>query len=237
LHDPQAIPWVRRGNAPPLPPGEIHVWLLGPPSDDGRERLLEALLDPSERARAEAFVFERHRLAFVLAHGHAREVLAGYLQTTPEAIEFDSLPGGKPRLTDRCLAGRLPLRFNLSHSGDTALLAVALDREVGVDVERVRSLTMAREIAARQLGSDVAATLEGLEGRALDAAFLAAWTRHEAVLKARGAGLFDPGCPQDVAGWQVVQLDAGPTMAAAVAFQRGPVRLGAWMWMGRPEED
>lgn len=234
MSDPHASPWPLRSDALALSRGEVHVWFLGPPSDDGRARSLEALLDASERARAAAFVFERHRSAFVSAHGQAREVLARYLGTSPESLEFVAAPGGKPRLADRCLAGRLPLRFNLSHSGDAALLALALDGEVGVDVERVRSVAMAREIATRQLGSGVAATLDGLEGRALDAEFLAAWTRHEAVLKAQGSGLFSERRPDEDAAWEVVQLDAGPTLKAAVAFRRGPVRVSAWTWAGPP---
>ncbi len=229
-----AIPWPLRCDVPSLSPGEIHVWFLAPPSDEERARSLETLLDPSERARASSFVFARHRAAFVSAHGQAREVLAGYLRTRPEALEFASVPGGKPRLADRCRANDLPVRFNLSHSGDVALLAVALDMEIGVDVEAAREVPTALDIARKHLATGVAAALEGLKGSALDAAFLAAWTRHEAVLKARGAGLFDAGRPGE-GEWQVVQLDAGPTWVAAVAFATGTARVSSWTWAG-PQE-
>jgi phosphopantetheinyl transferase len=52
----------------------------------------------------------------------------------PDRLTFTAGPHGKPSLTDR--AGPVEsVRFNLAHSDDSALIAVARDREVGVDVE------------------------------------------------------------------------------------------------------
>jgi 4'-phosphopantetheinyl transferase len=60
-----------------------------------------------------------------------RALLARYLDAAPDELRFDER--GKPRLDPP-----QPLRFNLSHANDVALLAVATEREVGVDVEEVK---------------------------------------------------------------------------------------------------
>src|SRR3979409_2142049 len=67
------------------------------------------------------------------AGGALRDVLAAYLETSPEAIRIVDGAHGKPEL-----AGG-ELHFNLSHSGDVGLVAVAAEREVGGDVQRTDS--------------------------------------------------------------------------------------------------
>jgi hypothetical protein len=53
----------------------------------------------------------------------------------------------KPALTEA--AGAPALRFNVSHSHRAALIAVTHDREIGVDVERIRDEAADIEIARR----------------------------------------------------------------------------------------
>jgi 4'-phosphopantetheinyl transferase len=105
------------------------------------------------------------------------------------------------------------LRFNLSHSGDVLLVALARDVEVGVDVERIRPVPEMQTIARRWLGLDVVAN---------EREFFEAWTRHEAKLKALGMGL--SGKADDFTGI-VSAIDAGPGYAAAVAWGRSPTCL------------
>src|ERR1700759_4366756 len=94
---------------------------------------IEANLSNHERQRAARFRFPEHALRYRICHAAVRRILGGYLALPPSSVEILALPKGKPRL-----AGDSRLRFNLSHSGDLALLAVAEDLEVGVDVEKVR---------------------------------------------------------------------------------------------------
>ncbi len=117
---------------------------------------------------------------------------------------------GKPQLADPGAA----LRFNLSHSGDLALIAVAWGREVGVDVERVVPRRNLVGLARRALAPGEAERIEALppDGR-LDA-FYAAWTRREAVAKCHGVGL---GAPLPEAAAAVENIDVGRGFKAAVA--------------------
>src|SRR5262249_6355085 len=136
--------------APPLQEGEIHLWLapLDPP-----ERRLSALAEtlcPEERQRAARFYFPEHRRRFTAARRTRRSILGGSAPLAPPELEFCYGPMGKPSLAESCRPGAL--RFNLSHSGELALYAVTLGRELGVDIEQERPLSdmeaMARSVFA-----------------------------------------------------------------------------------------
>jgi 4'-phosphopantetheinyl transferase len=126
------------------------------------------------------------------------EVLAAHAGVDPGDIRVDRAEGGKPFLA----APPGDLHFNLSHSGELAFIAVARGREVGVDVEAIRPLEHARRIAERVFIEE--------------ADFFRNWARREALLKATGAGVLGP-VPAD--GWEVVDVDAGPGYAAALAIR------------------
>jgi 4'-phosphopantetheinyl transferase len=78
----------------------------------------------------------------------------------------------------------------LSHTGDLALVALA-DCEIGIDIEALRPLADAVDLAGRFFCAEEAAEIR----RALPAQqaeiFLRVWTRKEAVLKALGIGIGD----------------------------------------------
>lgn len=162
------------------PAAELHLWQAhldepGWPS--------AGALPAAEAERAAAILPARSRRRWAASRWALRGVLARYLGEEPTAIELREGEHGKPRLA-------LPdggLRFNLSHSGDLALVAVSATLEVGVDVER---------IGARP------------------AAFYAEWTRSEAVAKCHGSGL---GAPLPDAPVAVLEIESEPGYAAAVA--------------------
>jgi len=114
-------------------------------------------------------------------------VLAGYLGRAPERIELRLGAHGKPALAEP----ESTLRFNLSHSGERALIGIAQGEEIGIDVQRFRP-----------------------RGRQRPASYYAAWARKEAVAKCHGVGLWRPLPDAPVA---VRALDVGPGFAAAVA--------------------
>jgi 4'-phosphopantetheinyl transferase len=146
-----------------------------------------------------------------------REVLAAYLEASPEAIRIVAGEHGKPELADG------GLRFNLSHSGDVALVAVARERDVGVDVERIDGRRDVLALAERALGADAAAAVRAAPATDRVAVFHRGWTRREAVAKCAGTGLATPApdTPR-----QVIDLDVGEGYAAALAVEgAAPVRV------------
>ena len=145
-------------------------------------------------------------------------LLAAYLGTT-EPPTLAAGPEGKPRLAD----GPDRFFFNLAHSADLALVAIAPGgTEVGVDVERVKPRRDLVRLAARWLPADAEAIATvGAELR--EELFYAAWTRHEARVKCTGAGLGGPPPGPEVTAWA---LEIDPGYAAAIALF-GTARAGA----------
>ena len=204
------------------------VTVVGEPS-----ALDDALLDDEERARATRFVRPSDRRRFVLAHAALRLVLARCLDTDPTAVRYEHGHHGKPRLRP----GLPSLEFNLSHSGDLVVLAVARDRSVGVDVEQMRYMPDALTIADTHFSAAEREGLRSLSPVERQAAFFRCWTRKEAMVKAVGEGLgralgsfdvdFAPGSKSaltrfdgrsgSVAGWSLRDLTAPAGYVAAGA--------------------
>ena len=184
--------WTRASaDAPPsLAPDAVHVWRVRLDPDGELDDLWELLSD-DERGRAGRLVQAHHRRRFVAAHGALRRILAGYTASAARELAFDRGPHGKPALVVTEGSSRPGLEFNLSHSSDLALVAVARERPVGVDLERWKREMDHLELATRFFSPVEQATLRQLaeRGDALVHGFFAAWTRKEAYLKARGEGV------------------------------------------------
>jgi 4'-phosphopantetheinyl transferase len=147
------------------------------------ERLLPLLSD-DERARATRIPEERIRRRFVVGRAALRRLLGERLETPPAELRFDYNERGKPDLKSS------DVNFNLSHSGDLALIAMSGGGPVGVDLERLRPRPRLDLLARRVLTVGERELLE--QARAEGAAarwFLRCWTAKEAVAKAFGFGL------------------------------------------------
>jgi 4'-phosphopantetheinyl transferase len=148
-------------------------------------------LSDDERSRAARFHFERDRRRFVVAHGVLRERLGAYLDTAPGQIRFVCNAFGKPEL-DPAFGGRL--KFNLSHSADLALIAIALDADIGVDVECIegRGESNHGDVARSFFSTTEFDALSRVPTHLYDQAFFSCWTMKEAYVKGRGEGLTIP---------------------------------------------
>jgi 4'-phosphopantetheinyl transferase len=166
---------------PVLEGDDVHVWRIDLACGEAEAH---GLLDPGERLRASRFVFARDRVRFERSHAAMRRILGGYLGVDGASLAFASEPNGKPRL-----AREAGLSFNLSHSGDAALLAVSRGARLGVDLEARGSRARVRDLARSVFTEAESGSLEGLDGAELEGAFLRGWTRKEACLKALGVGL------------------------------------------------
>jgi 4'-phosphopantetheinyl transferase len=169
-----------------------------------------------------------------------RHVLAAELGVAPRDVAFVYGPFGKP-----ALAGASAVRFNVSHSDQWALLALSCDRELGVDIERVRALEDLEQLAATVFSPAERHDLAGVGETARAEAFFNGWTRKEAYIKARGDGLqrltdFDvtlvprepvelrrmDGEPDEPARWSLSALMPVAGFAAALCVERVERRRG-----------
>jgi 4'-phosphopantetheinyl transferase len=178
--------WPKPSEFPTLSGDAIHVWAVPLDLSWASATELNHLLSPEERARADGFVVDKPRLAFVAGRAALRSLLGCYLDMPPERAPIVLEPNGKPRLVGG------DLRFNVAHSGDLAIVAVTRGCEIGVDVEHARSVDHAEEIAVRDFHPAEQTALRAASAAELPAVFMRLWTRKEAVLKAVGAGLGYP---------------------------------------------
>jgi 4'-phosphopantetheinyl transferase len=165
----------------------VHIWratLDLPPAAHAR---LWQSLSADEQQRAERLVFARDRQHFSAARGLLRWLLGQYVSAPPHSLRFAYGPRGKPALLRQ--PGWPDLRFNLAHSHGLALYAVACQRDVGIDLERIRADVEHAQLAERFFAPDEASALRALPPTTQRAAFFQCWASKEAYIKARGAGL------------------------------------------------
>jgi 4'-phosphopantetheinyl transferase len=187
------------------------------------EREARLWLSDPERTRADAFVFAANEHRFVMRRSALRWLLASYLALDPRELAISEDLGGKPRLA------RGP-RFSTSSSGDMALFAFTLDREVGVDVERVDPRTSDMDIARRFFSDEEVAALGSAGDGHVVEAFLDLWTRKEALAKAAGRGVAAylsralPVGQHMTCGrsWTITQIQGVAGYRAAIAVEGGP---------------
>ncbi|MES1025690.1 4'-phosphopantetheinyl transferase superfamily protein [Gloeocapsa sp. BRSZ] len=189
--------WVNPPSNLTLSGNEVHVWRVALDVDATIVCSLFSTLCATEQQRAERFYLQLHRDRFIVGRGVLRKVLANYLQIQPNEINFSYNAYGKPSLV---VANQEPLRFNLSHSQELALIAVTQNCDVGVDLECIRNDFPCQEIAARFFSPTEVAVLRSLPPHLQTTAFFTCWTRKEAFIKATGKGLslpldkFDVSC-------------------------------------------
>lgn len=154
--------------------------------------------------------------AWVAARVALRRVLGCHLGLAPGQVALETGANGKPRLAPR---GGQDLRFNLSHSGDVALIAVRLDFEVGIDVEERRPGVDGAAIARHVFTAPGHTAMTALAAEEPGETFFRSWVRREALAKAAGRGIVSPPAPDDTARYTVRDLDGIPGFAAAVASE------------------
>jgi 4'-phosphopantetheinyl transferase len=170
---------------------DVHVWgLLLNAEPDAVEQCRQCL-SPEESIRAHRLTSEQQRGHFVVAHGALRVVLSLYTDCGPRELSFQNLSSGKPMLHGTDLSANR-IRFNLSHSHGRALIAVSKDREVGVDLEKIRVDRDVAALATRFFAPQEQAAIMHAGSSAKHWTFCRIWMAKEAVMKARGSGLAFP---------------------------------------------
>lgn len=225
-----------------LPPGEVHIWLCRP--EEARDPSLlgqyDRLLDSSERARLERFVFERERVSFLVSHALLRTTLSAYAPPAPEAWRFSQNEHGRPELLDGDRSERI--RFNLSHTTDLVACAVTREWDLGVDVECLDRDCDVTAIAGRYFSVSERDDVLSRGGAEQRRRFFDYWTLKEAYAKAVGRGLslpfdafgfrleegtspvacFSPRWEDDPTAWWFLSTAPSEYHRLALAVRKGP---------------
>jgi 4'-phosphopantetheinyl transferase len=152
---------------------------------------LFSLLSQQEQDRAARFHFEHDRKSYIAAHGMVRSMLSLLDHRHPHDIEFSTSDFGKPeyimqsKLTPR-------IRVNISHTHHMAIAAIALDSDIGVDIEWLGRHIRCLEIAQSVMTDEERAFIASVEKDQTLTCFLTFWTLKEAYIKATGKGLSLP---------------------------------------------
>ena len=203
---------------------------------DGITPGLLALLSEEERAKADRFAFAHDRDCFVAAHALVRATLSDFFARAPQDWAFVTNAWGKPRIDASDASARLC--FNLSHTRGHVAVAVALDREVGVDVERVAPARADEEVARQLFAPAEFADFQKEPEAGRVAAFFDVWTLKEAYIKAVGLGValplkdfaftrtplrisFAPTLDDTPSRWLFRRFRPAPDVAMALAARRG----------------
>ena len=222
--------------APAMSPGDVHVWEIPLTVSESDLTHYNELLSPDEKTRAARFHFASDSRKFTIARGALRSILGSYAGLPARDLRFTCSQHGKPSLSDT--PG--DIRFNVSHSGDWALVAVTRSRDVGVDVEAMREDVETDKLAERFFSTRERAAIRALPSGQRVSAFYRCWTCKEAFLKGQGVGLFrsldsfdvevNPHVParllstrpdhEESRHWLLHDIEAAPHYAAAVAAER-----------------
>src|SRR5262249_32057146 len=198
--------------------------------------------------RANRLRFDADRRRFVLRRCALRATLGAYLGTAGREVAFSEGAHGKLFLDPR--RHRVALRFNTSHAHELAVIGISANREVGVDIERYRSLPDIAGLGARCFPPREQSTFAAVpEPRRLET-FFGAWTLKEAYFKACGEGLtrsldrvevtigaegpvrliavLDRAGDED--RWTLHRLVPGEGYVGALAVEGRGYRLRTWCW-------
>jgi 4'-phosphopantetheinyl transferase len=236
--------WQAADHLTQLVQGAVHVWRASacqPPQILGQ--LLKTLA-PDEQDRIARLRFDQHRHRAIASRGILRSIVARYLNCDPKIVQFQYGTQGKPMLDTSALP---KLEFNLSHSEDLVVCAIAL-QPIGIDVEFFREITYRDRLIKRYFSTQEQARLNSLPTNAKQQAFFHYWTGKEAMLKAMGCGIADlkkielnpigtgiqpfsiAGFEPSSASWQLHSFTPQPNYFASIAIEFPPMPLKYWQW-------
>ena len=152
----------------------------------------KALLNDEELSRAKRYHFARHQRRFTIARAMMRLIIARYLKVSPTALSFTYNKYGKPQLANSPI-----LQFNLSHSGDLALLAIGNEYPLGIDLELFSGRPY-EGIGKHLFSHSEIKALEDASVKMKPLIFFHIWSQKEAFIKACGLGLSYPTQQFDV---------------------------------------
>jgi 4'-phosphopantetheinyl transferase len=167
----------------------VAVWRVELDAADRAEEL-RGHLAPDELERLDGLRGSEVGRRWLVSRGTLREILAAELGTAPPSVRFELGPHGRPGLDPEI--HQTDLDFNLSHSGDLALVVTGRGLHVGIDVERLRRGRDPLRVADRYFSEAEVEAVRAFPQADRPAAFLRYWTAKEALAKGLGLGLRAP---------------------------------------------
>jgi 4'-phosphopantetheinyl transferase len=224
----------------------IYIWCLSLTSPPLSSKELYSVLSANEKKRANQYHFNKDKNSYITRTGVLRHILAQYAQVLPKDLYFQTNEFGKPSL---CGAPGKQMAFNLSHSDQKVLIAVAeSSQEVGVDIEKIRSMEDLYNIVESYFSGPEKRIIQDLPEAERAEGFFRYWTRKEAYIKAVGQGLSHPlntfsthaedgivrfsEDQQQKPAWHFEQIEVAPGYCAAAVSQGSNWQVQRCEWPG-----
>lgn len=224
----------------------VDVWRIRTLLDADHVARFGMLLSKAQRDRATRLRITEKRDQYIITQGLTRIVLGWVLDAAPKALAFTRGPKGKPYLDGEFSDSGI--QFNMTHTSHMSLIAVAMHREVGIDIEHIRDNLQWEKLARRYFSEEEYRGFRALPGGSKLRAFFTCWTRKEAVLKAIGTGLVgglasfdvsvDPDAPPVLLGnrwqgryhgdWSMAQLEPGDGYVATLVGEGSGFTVRCW---------
>ncbi|MFT4067031.1 4'-phosphopantetheinyl transferase family protein [Paraburkholderia sp.] len=154
-----------------------------------------AVLSADEHAKAARFLRHEDALRHAVTRVVLRRLLAERTGVKADELRFEPDAAGRPRLVSTQGAPRNEPNawpdFNVSHSGQHALIAIAAQGRVGVDIEAARQNMNWQALTPAVFAPRDEACVSALPVHLRADAFYDVWTAKEAMLKALGVGIGD----------------------------------------------
>ncbi|MFN8671515.1 MAG: 4'-phosphopantetheinyl transferase superfamily protein [Candidatus Sericytochromatia bacterium] len=165
--------------------GKNHIYIYSIVFDDYYETLdfFYNLLKEDEIIRSNRFYFEKDKHNFIISRGLLRFLINKYTKIDYKKINFNKNEYGKPFLDNS------NLKFNISHTKDRLLLAFSNNIELGIDIEKVREISLYKDIVKRFFSENEIKDFFSLDESLYQETFFTIWSRKEAFIKAIGQGL------------------------------------------------
>jgi len=175
--------------------GGNHIQLWCVQGEAIRDAVLQSqylkLICTDEKNRLKNIIFSKHRDQFLITRVLVRTALSfNNPHIHPSQWEFATNKHGRPTVSYPVLSTKL--FFSISHTNDFIVVAVSLDKEIGVDVECLRNMREYIDIAKEYFSAHEVEQLLSLPRNEQRARFFVLWTLKEAYVKARGKGLSLP---------------------------------------------
>ncbi len=222
---------------PELGEDSVHIWGVHVPEVLDQLDALHGVLCDKEQKKAARYLRDPDRLSSIAARGALRILLSGYTRYSPSEVSFHYSKNGKPYMNDS------EIDFKVSHSADWVVLAFGRNRNIGVDVEKIKRSLDVEAIADRYFAPEEVALIKKSADRY--ALFFQIWARKEAYVKAcsstllREIGSFSVPIAgeklPDIGGkdgWFFHRLEAGSNYAAAVVTDKKLARVPCYNFGG-----
>lgn len=167
-----------------LDSNQIHIWYINFNLAEDVITFLDSFLSKDEIIKASKFRFKKDKNCSIITRGALRLISSKYLKMKPENITFKYGEFGKPDFDIDT-----KIKFNVSHSGNMAIIGFVLNDDIGVDVEKIKSDFDVFDIAKNYFSDSEIEALKKLPIHERAKGFYRCWTRKESFIKAKAQGL------------------------------------------------